>query len=311
MFCSTIIPTIGRESVHRAVQSVLSQKTEADFEVIVVNDSGLPLAEADWQRSESVRILATNRRERSVARNTGAAIARGKYLHFLDDDDWLVPGALDHLWRLAKTSQAGWLYGTTQLVDRHRRPLIQLEHGLFGNSFVQTMAGEWVPLQSSLIAASTFFAIGGFEPLISGPEDIDLLRRVALHGDLAGTPAVVSCLGIGEEGSSTDFNNHARRSRWAREKILAQPGVYARLCDSVDGPEWSGRMVRIYLTSSVWNLQNGSVFIAVGRLATGLTALFRGIAWWGRGALWRGLARPYQSHAFRSGKLGRVIYESQ
>ena len=41
MFCSIIIPTIGRSSLERSVKCVLEQdlKTER-FEVIVVNDSG-------------------------------------------------------------------------------------------------------------------------------------------------------------------------------------------------------------------------------------------------------------------------------
>jgi glycosyltransferase involved in cell wall biosynthesis len=34
------------------------------------------------KKSNKVKILNTNRRERSVARNTGAAIAQGKYLHY-------------------------------------------------------------------------------------------------------------------------------------------------------------------------------------------------------------------------------------
>ena len=50
----------------------------ADFEVIVVNDSGQPLPDMDWQHCPRVRVIDTNRRERSVARNTGAAIAQGK-----------------------------------------------------------------------------------------------------------------------------------------------------------------------------------------------------------------------------------------
>ncbi|MGH2524992.1 MAG: glycosyltransferase family A protein, partial [Anaerolineales bacterium] len=96
MFCSVVIPTIGRATLGRSVQSVLAQDCgAAGFEVIVVNDSGRPLPEAAWQRADGVRLITTNRRERSVARNTGAALAKGDYLCFLDDDDWLLPGALE------------------------------------------------------------------------------------------------------------------------------------------------------------------------------------------------------------------------
>ncbi len=78
MFCSTIVPTIGRPSVARAVQSVLDQPLPTgDFEIIVVNDSGQPLPAGSWQASPRVRLIHTNRRCQSVASNTGAALARG------------------------------------------------------------------------------------------------------------------------------------------------------------------------------------------------------------------------------------------
>jgi glycosyltransferase involved in cell wall biosynthesis len=157
IFVSTVIPTIGRPSLARAIESVLSQTlTAATFEVIVVNDSGRALSEARWQHAPQVQVVSTNRRERSVARNTGAAIARGKYLHFLDDDDWLAPEAFSDFWNARPDETVGWFYGVTQLVDRRDVPLIQLHHGLEGDGFLPVMAGEWIPLQSSLIASDAF-----------------------------------------------------------------------------------------------------------------------------------------------------------
>jgi hypothetical protein len=62
-----------------------------------------------------VLIINTNQRERSIARNTGAAIAR-KISTFLDDDDWLFP--TNELFKeLSAQSDAAWLYGSSQLVD--------------------------------------------------------------------------------------------------------------------------------------------------------------------------------------------------
>ena len=76
MFWSTIIPTIGRPTLARAVNTVLAQGfSMADFEIIVVNDAGKPLPPAEWQQAPNVKVVNTERRERSVARNTGAAIA--------------------------------------------------------------------------------------------------------------------------------------------------------------------------------------------------------------------------------------------
>ena len=85
---SYIIPTIGRVSLQTAVKSVLDQEfSQAGVEVIVVNDSGSPLPHRSWLDLSRVRIINTNKSERSFARNSGAAVAQGKYLAFLDDDD--------------------------------------------------------------------------------------------------------------------------------------------------------------------------------------------------------------------------------
>ncbi len=60
MYCSTIIPTIARPTLARAVNSVLSQDFPADeFEVIVINDSGRPLSAEVWQESDQVKVLTT------------------------------------------------------------------------------------------------------------------------------------------------------------------------------------------------------------------------------------------------------------
>jgi glycosyltransferase involved in cell wall biosynthesis len=302
LFCSTIIPTIGRPTLSRAVHSVLNQTfTAADFEIIVVNDSGRPLPEEAWQQSERVQVINTNQRERSVARNTGAAMARGKYLHFLDDDDWLLPGALESFWASACQNNAVWLYGSSQLVDRTGEPIIQLHHQMNGNCSIQVMAGEWIPLQASLINASAFFAVGGFNPLISGPEDVDLSRRIALRDDIADMSAIVACIGMGEEGSSTDYDGSTLYSCWAREEILSGAGVFGRMRASANSSYWRGRIVRAYLTSTVWNLQRKYIFTATSRVIFSLAGFaLAGCAIFSPN-FWRGIVRRYESETFIRG----------
>jgi glycosyltransferase involved in cell wall biosynthesis len=302
LFCSTIIPTIGRPSLTHAVESVINQDLpEGEFEVIVVNDSGDPLSPASWQRSERVQVIETNRRERSIARNTGAAAARGCYLHFLDDDDWLAPGALSHFWELSQRSQAQWLYGISQLVNREHQPLIQLQHSLQGSCFLEVMAGEWIPLQSSLIETDAFFIAGGFNPRISGPEDIDLLRRIALSGKLAETPNLVANIVMGVKGSTTDYANHHKASQWSREQVLELHGVFSKMRRSATTPYWKGRLTRVFLTSLVWNLKRGRYTSSASRGAAGLACILIS----GKSIFsvdyWRALTRPYASVTFAKG----------
>ncbi len=302
MFCTTVIPTIGRPTLNRAVTSVLDQVCPGnDFEVIVVNDSGRVLPAAAWQSSPKVTIVETHRRERSVARNAGAALARGRYLHFLDDDDWMAPGAVGALWNLAQARRVAWLYGGVQLVDRQGSPLIKLRHDLSGHCFVQAIAGEWIPLQASLVEADLFFALGGFNPRLTGPEDNDLLRRFTLHGLIAGTPDLVAFISWGASGSTTPHARHSQASRWAREQILGSATAFRQMRMSARSSYWQGRIVRAYWTSVMWNLEHKRPLTAASRCLYGATALVLAGAHVLVPSFWRALSKPHDSAAFRGG----------
>jgi hypothetical protein len=212
-----------------------------------------------------------------------------------------MPHALQNFWQLAQSTRAAWLYGGTQIVDRQAKPLLQLHHGLNGNAFLQVLAGEWIPLQASLIRADAFFAVGGFNPLLAGPEDIDLLRRIALQHDLAGMPEVVACLAMGQEGSTTDYDHHPERSRWAREMILSTDGVWARMKASASSDYWHGRMVRAYLTSALWNLQHKRLWTAVSRLTYTFYAIALAGSYLFSARFWQAVLKPYSSETFAHG----------
>jgi glycosyltransferase involved in cell wall biosynthesis len=267
-----------------------------------VNDTGRPLPDFPWQQDPRVRLITTNRRERCHARNTGAAIALGDYLHFLDDDDWLLPGAIQTFWYLTRQHpEAAWLCGSSQIVSRQGKPLLQLHHSLDGNSFVKVMAGEWIPLQSSLIAAKAFFLVGGFSPLVLATQDVDLCRRINLHGPLAETQTLVAGISMGRQGSSTDRARSPEYSRQAREKILDEPGVFTRMRESANEATWHGRLVRIYLTSAVWNLKRKRLFTALSRVSHAMMGLLLAGSYLFSPHLWRATANPYKSDAFERG----------
>jgi glycosyltransferase involved in cell wall biosynthesis len=272
MFCTVIIPTIGRATLSRSIDSVLGQDFSGEgYEVVVVNDSGESLSEADWINSERVTVLATNRRERSVARNTGAAIARGDYLCFLDDDDWLLPGALYHFWTLAKQSdRASWLCGGIRVVDEFGEMLGEVNSQLDGNCLSQVMGGAWAPIQASLVLAEDFFKVGGYDLAITGTEDLDLCRRIALCGEFASTAATVACLFRGREwDTSTDYLRAPEDTVYSRDKVLDQPGALKRMIKSADSSYWHGRTLRVYASTARYHWRRRRWTAVMSRIVSG------------------------------------------
>ncbi|HRQ40420.1 MAG TPA: glycosyltransferase family A protein [Chloroflexota bacterium] len=308
MFCSTIIPTVNRPSLVRAVSSVLQQDFPKDqFEVIVVNDSGQPLTKADWQQSAQVRVIETNRRNRSVARNAGAAIAKGTYLHFLDDDDCMMPGAFAAFWELSCHSQAAWLHGAFQFVDDSGEFLRDVTLNLTGNCFVQIMVGEWIPIQASFIQAVPFFSVGGFAPLSSllgGSEDIDLSRMICHDFAMAFTPTPVATIRRGIESSTTDYSNLFDQLRQSREKGLSLPGSFSRMRFSAreageGSAYWNGYIVYLYLVSTFHNLfRQRRFFTALSRGFYAVAAFFLAGTDLFKLSFWRGIREKYISPSF-------------
>jgi glycosyltransferase involved in cell wall biosynthesis len=310
VFSSTIIPTINRSTLSRAVHSVLDQDFDNDdFEVIVVNDSGSPLPEMEWMKSDRVRVIDTNRHERSVARNTGAAVARGRYLHFLDDDDLLLPGALRAFWTLDQQKEnAIWLNGSYQSVDNDGNVVENIHPENNGNNFALLVSGEGIPLQASLLDSLYFFKSGCFDPRITGVEDRDLGRRLVMLGNIRHMHTFVAQIRIGIVGSTTNWSIIAEGDRSSRENALNLKGSFSRLWDSaktcswhgqVKRSYWHGRVCRSYFASMAWNLKQGNLLLALSRALAGLAFMN-----WRIVSLdfWRGMMQIDVSASFRASK---------
>ena len=90
---SVIIPVYNVEKyIANCVESVLNQ-TYANFEVILVDD-GSPdnsgaICDKYAMKDSRVRVIHKQNKGVSAARNTGIDESRGKYICFIDSDDWI------------------------------------------------------------------------------------------------------------------------------------------------------------------------------------------------------------------------------
>lgn len=96
---SVVLPTIGRRTLRRAIESVVAQ-SYPHWELMVVNDGppSLDLAR-DILDDERVRVLESGGSGPAVARNMGLDHASGRFIAYLDDDNvmdqhWLKSIAL-------------------------------------------------------------------------------------------------------------------------------------------------------------------------------------------------------------------------
>jgi len=86
-----IVPTYNRpEFLERALRTIQAQ-THQDYEIIVVNDAGIPVWDVVKQFPKTTLIDHVENKGLAGSRNTGLEAATGEYITFLDDDDILFP----------------------------------------------------------------------------------------------------------------------------------------------------------------------------------------------------------------------------
>jgi len=163
------------------LEAIAAEQVDGGFEVVVVDnnstDDTRSLAEGFADRLD-LRVIDCLTPGVSAARNAGVAVARGGKVVFLDDDDRIRPGYLQHM---------------TRALDEHefvasRVGVDRLNPGGVSRDIPQaTGLGEgWRPWAYGAtigIRAHLYRDLGGCdEELRFAGEDIDLCWRLALYG---------------------------------------------------------------------------------------------------------------------------------
>ncbi|MGW2342076.1 glycosyltransferase family 2 protein [Streptomyces sp. NPDC001661] len=115
---SVIIPTHNTgEDVMVGLTALRKQSmARTDFEVLYVDDGStddtVAFLERELAGEDNMHVVPmTNSGWPGRPRNAGVDRARGEYVHFVDDDDWLSPQALERLYARAKDTDADIVIG--------------------------------------------------------------------------------------------------------------------------------------------------------------------------------------------------------
>lgn len=103
---SVIIPVYNNERyIEECVRSVQNQ-TFADLEMIVINDGSTDgsgeILERILREDKRIRLFHQENKGAGAARNKGLDMAEGRYLIFVDGDDWIAPDYIEKLYTAAE-----------------------------------------------------------------------------------------------------------------------------------------------------------------------------------------------------------------
>ena len=107
---SVIMPVYNVEAyVAKAIESMLAQ-TLTDFEFLIVDDgtkdkSGI-ICDEYAKKDSRIHVIHKENGGAPSARNTAIDIAKGKYMYFMDSDDWAEPTMLEDMYALAEKNAA-------------------------------------------------------------------------------------------------------------------------------------------------------------------------------------------------------------
>lgn len=189
---SVVVPLFDAgPTVIRTLESIAAQ-TWRHLEVIVVDDGSTddgPARVAAFARRDSrVRLVSQANAGVAVARNRGAAEARGDYLAFVDADDLWAPDkiALQMQAMIAGGGAVGLVYTWSALIDAADR-IYSLEHRptAEGRVFRDLCRSNFVGNGScALIRRSAFDVVGGYDPGLraqgaQGCEDLMIYLSIA------------------------------------------------------------------------------------------------------------------------------------
>lgn len=120
---SIIVPAYNAEStIEKCVESVIQQKVSFQYELIIINDGSTDNTKEIIKKYEDSHIKLINQENRgfSGARNRGIDEAVGRYLMFLDSDDYLIGNCIQKMMETMKEEDADVVQGSYFSFDEEK-----------------------------------------------------------------------------------------------------------------------------------------------------------------------------------------------
>lgn len=285
---SVIIPVYRREASVGATIASVAPASGAFYEILVVDD-GSPDGSAraaqtaiDAHHAHRGRVIRQANGGPGAARNTGARAARGRYLAFLDSDDYWFPQTLAATLAALDEAPALIFLQTIDVTEGselpRQDPPAPLRHRFDG--FLEAVTGYPGTRYGScnvVVRRAVFEALGGFTEDVRCSEDTDLFLRAAAMGPchiLAGAPLVAHVAGAADRLTGNFASVRAGYEFMdARERAQGYP-------DSASGPALKDRVLAQCAAHTVLAaFASGHVRAAYGLYLRGLPRLVRGRNW--------------------------------
>ncbi|ASS87374.1 glycosyltransferase [Geobacillus lituanicus] len=217
---SVVIPTYNRPYPLAELLESLSRQTYKPFEVIIVNDGGVPVHDVVVLYPElDIRLIDRRDNEGHVAaRNEGVKAARGECIMLCDDDDLVLPCHLERM--VTALEHADFAYADAEIVqyrtenDRRipsARFLFAYEYDLEAMRTFST----YVP-SGSVYRKALHDNIGDFDPSVHHYWDWDFFLRAAAACRIMRVAAATVLYAFSPDGDNVSRHMNDKRRQYLR-----------------------------------------------------------------------------------------------
>ncbi len=185
---SVIIPLYNKENfVQQTLDSVLRQSF-SDFEIIIVNDGSTDRSEEKALEVQDSRIRYYKKENggASTARNLGISLSQGKFVAFLDADDYWYPNFLEEIYKYTCLLPDEKVFATA-IEFEYQGKISKAVYSIQKTAdyeivnYFEASYHESVLFTSASVFDKTIFSeTGVFDPTIKSGQDTDLWIRIGL-----------------------------------------------------------------------------------------------------------------------------------
>ena len=177
---SVIIPSYNHGNyLSRAIESVLAQ-TYTNVEIVVVDDGSSDNTKQVAERFPQVLYVYQENQGLSAARNTGIDNSKGKYLLFLDADDWLSVEALKkNIGILSQNPGSAFVSGGHVKINDAGKILEEVKEDIGSDHYLHFLQGNYIGMHATVLYSRWVFDKFRFDTTLRACEDYDLYLKIS------------------------------------------------------------------------------------------------------------------------------------
>ena len=178
---SVIIPCYNHgKYLHDSINSVYAQKDYSNYEIIIIDDGSVDDTRQIAAGFPNVKYVYQRNAGLSAARNTGIKNSSGKYLVFLDADDWLLPDAMAvNFSYLKDDDNIAFVSGAYKYLFEQENRYVEIRKEVNADHYCAFLESNYIGMHATVLYQRWCFDKLQYDTTLKACEDYDIYLRIA------------------------------------------------------------------------------------------------------------------------------------